>query len=177
MIYAILIDELTISGIDIPFRVGRTPQITLYATINLITNLNSPALVSSPNPTSSEVDNTPVIESDALLPVAQDFAIANPGTSTEQAEVSNDNAEKALHDAGNAVEAMGSYQSWERTIGRIEWVMNSLISIAEVCPLPDSLLPPLDLVLALSVCESSSWATFSYPQGRSSCFVSDEKAH
>lgn len=54
--------------------------------------------------------------------------------------MSNTNAEKALHDAGNAVEAMDCYQRWEQAVGRIEWVMNSLSSIAEVCSLPDSLL-------------------------------------
>jgi hypothetical protein len=40
--------------------------------------------------------------------------------------------EKALHDADDAVKTMDLYNTWDKALGRIRWVMDTIGSIAEV---------------------------------------------
>ena len=56
--------------------------------------------------------------------------IINRPTTDCKAEISP--TEKALHDADNAVKTMDLYNAWDKALGRIRWVMDTIDPIAEV---------------------------------------------
>jgi hypothetical protein len=58
-------------------------------------------------------------------------------TSDTQAEVSSGDAEKAIRSAEIAMKAMNCYDTWGKAVERVQWVMETLSSIAEVFSLPD----------------------------------------
>jgi hypothetical protein len=115
---------------------------TVYLTVSLAANprsstINRPAegadvpsapqhavdlsLATAPTfkPLSASANNLP-IESDALAPPTTDC----------KADISP--TEKALQDADNAVKTMDLYNTWDKALGRIRWVMDTIGPIAEV---------------------------------------------
>ena len=58
-------------------------------------------------------------------------------TSDTQAEVSNDDAKKVIRSAEIAMKAMNCYDTWGKAVERVQWVMETISSIAEVFSLPD----------------------------------------
>jgi len=52
--------------------------------------------------------------------------------SDTQAEVLNANTEKAISSAEIAVGAMNCYDTWEKAVGKMQWVMDSVSPIAQV---------------------------------------------
>ena len=71
-------------------------------------------------------------------------------TSDSQAEVSNYDAEKAIRSAEIAIKAMNCYDTWEKAVERVRWVMTTISPIAEVCSLPDCVVILLILLLLYS---------------------------
>ena len=45
-------------------------------------------------------------------------------------------AKKALRDANDAMKTVNLYDTWDNAVGRINWVMNAVGPVAEVCTLP-----------------------------------------
>jgi hypothetical protein len=55
-----------------------------------------------------------------------------PAPPTKDCKTEISATEKALHDADNAVKTMDLYNTWDKALGRIRWVMDTIGPIAEV---------------------------------------------
>jgi hypothetical protein len=122
--------------------VGTGRPVTLYLTVALGANprsstINRPAEgAAAPSAVQRTVESSlataapasrPLSASTDNLPV-ESGALAPPTTDSE--EISP--AEKALQDADNAMKMMDLYNTWEKALGRVSWVMDTLGPVAGV---------------------------------------------
>ena len=144
-------NQLNISRADIPCVLendaGRsTPPVTLFITI-IIT---PPNLYKSPPSIPTEDDDSPGEEATApapedLLPPSHHQRIETENTPPQSREevspTSTTNPRSALNSADealNRVVPIDRSNTWERAVGRITWVMDTLRPIAEVRVIPFS---------------------------------------
>ena len=69
--------------------------------------------------------------SNPLLPLTDSIIIDGGAPSSPTTEISS--AEKVLHDASVTVKTMNLHDTWHNTFAKIEWVMNVVRPITEVC--------------------------------------------
>jgi len=66
-------------------------------------------------------------------------------------------AKKALHDANDSMKTMSLYDTWDNAVGRINWVMNTVGPVAEVCTLPFFAYPLLSQLPLCSFTRMQRW--------------------
>ena len=147
-------NRLNISRADIPCilendgeEAGRSIQpVTLYITINI----TPPNLYNSPPSIPTEDDDSPAEEAttpgpapEHHLPPSHDQPVGTentiPRSLEEVSPTSIKNPRSALdsaHEALKRIAPIDRSNSWERAVGRIKWVMDTLGPIAEVRVIP-----------------------------------------
>jgi hypothetical protein len=152
------VDQLNITSADIPCVLGNgvggtarsTHPVTLYITVNI----RPPDLYNSPPSIPTDYDDSPAegatspghIQFPAPehpLPLShrQPVEIDNtmpPQSREELSPTSTENPRFALHQADEFIKQIDRSDSWERAVGRIKWVMDTLGPIAEVRIMPFS---------------------------------------
>ena len=151
-------DQLNISRADIPCvlendseEAGRSTQpVTLYINVNITPpNLyNSPPSIPTENDGShAEETTTPgpiqLLDAEHPSPPSHHQRIENentmPRSEEEVSPTSTTNPRSALNladEALNRVVPIDRWNTWERAVGRIKWVMDTLGPIAEVGVIP-----------------------------------------
>ena len=150
--------QLNISHADIPCvlentvgeAVGSTQPVTLYITINI----TPPNLCNSPPCIPTEDDDSPAEEPtipgrtqfpapEHLSPLSHHQPVETgdtmPQNREEVSHTSIKNPRIALHQADEAMQRIVPIEGsniWERAVGRIRWVMDTLGPIAEVRAIP-----------------------------------------
>ena len=147
-------NELNTSRTDIPCvfenNVGEAARSTQAVTLYITLNITPPNLCNSPPSIPTKDDNSPAeeatipvrIQSSApehLLPLShrQPVEIGNtiPQNPEQMLPPRTENPRIALHRADKAMERIvpiGGSNTWERAVGRIKWVMDTLGPIAGV---------------------------------------------
>ena len=151
-------NELNISRADIPCvlenRVGEAVRLTQPVTLYITINVTPPSLCNTPPRIPTEDDDSPaegatipgrtqVPASEHLSPLSHHQPVETGNTMPQSREevspTSIKNPRIALHQADEALERIvpidGS-NTWERAVGRIKWVMDTLGPIAEVRVIP-----------------------------------------
>jgi hypothetical protein len=120
-----------------------TQPVTLYITVNI----TPPNLYNSPPSMPTEDGDSPAEEAtipgciqftapEHLLPLSHhqpvETGIAMPQSREEVSPTSTKNPRFALHRAGEAMKQVDRSNTWERAVGKIKWVMDTLGPIAEV---------------------------------------------
>ena len=121
---------------------GTGGPVTLYLTVALAANprsstINRPAEganVPSAAQHTVELSLATAPTSKPLSASTKNLLIESsaPAPSTTDCKTEISPTEKALHDADNAVKAMDLYNTWDKALGRIRWVMDTIGPIAEV---------------------------------------------
>jgi hypothetical protein len=145
-------NQLNISRADIPCvlengEVARSTQpVTLYITVNVTPpNLyNSPSIPTKDDDSLAEEANKPrriqFPTPEHLLPlwhhqpVETDTTI--PQSREEVSPTSTKKSRFALHRADESMKRIDRSNTWERAVGRIKWVMDTLSPITEVSLIP-----------------------------------------
>jgi hypothetical protein len=149
-----LVDQSNISRADIRCVLGNgvvgaarlTQPVTLYITINI----TPPDLYNSPPSIPARYDDSPAEEAtvperiqfpapEHLLPLSHHQPVETgntvPQSREEVSPANTKNTRSALHRADESIKRIvpidGS-NTWERAVGRIKWVMDTLGPIAEV---------------------------------------------
>ncbi len=135
---------------DVGEAARSTQPVTLYITVNI----TPPNLFNSPPSIPTEDDDSPAEEAtipgriqvpalEHLLPLShhQPFETGNtiPQSPEEMSPTSTKNPRFALDRADEAMErivAIDRSNTWEKAVGRIKWVMDTLGPIAEVRLIP-----------------------------------------
>jgi hypothetical protein len=152
----LLFNQLNVSRADIACVLGNggaarsTQSVTLYITVNI----TSPSLQNSPtvrdNPPAEEATTPGRIQSpvpEHVLPLShhQPVEIGNtmPQSREDVPPTSTKDPHLALHQAGESMKRIvpidGS-NTWEKAVGRVKWVMDTLGPIAEVRVYPSDVL-------------------------------------
>ncbi len=177
-------------------KAGQSIQpVTLYVTVTVWANIAPPILLNSPLNIPTEDDDSPAEEAtkpsmdpdsggpiqstapEPLLP-PPDHLPVETGTPLPhgQAEMApTEDPLVALHRADEAmrrIDPIDQSNTWERAVGRIKWVMDTLGPIAEVRAMSFclSLTEPTSLSV-FPVCKDGAWSAFSDPQGTSFCVI------
>jgi hypothetical protein len=146
-----LFNQLSISCADIPCvlgnGVGRAARSTQPVTLHITVNITPPNLYNSPPRIPTEDDNSPAEEATILGPIQfstpehllslshhQPVETGNtiPQGQEEMSPTSTKNPRFALHRADESIKPIDRSNTWERAVGRIKWVMDTLGPIAEV---------------------------------------------
>ena len=79
------------------------------------------------------MDSSRAIVSSTLKPLMplKDCLLVDSGTPSPAAEILS--AKKALRDASGVMKTMNLHDTWRNTFTKIEWVMNVVSPITEVC--------------------------------------------
>jgi hypothetical protein len=123
-----------------------TQPVTLYITVNI----TPPNLYNSPPSIPTEDDDSPAEEatipgriqlptSEHLLPLSHRQHVKTGNTMPQSRPTSTKNPRFALHRADKAMERIvptDRLNTWERAVGRIKWVMDTLGPIAGVRVMP-----------------------------------------
>jgi hypothetical protein len=127
-------NQLNISRVDIPCilenDVGEAARSMQLITLHITVNITPPHLYKSPPSIPTKDDNSP----------AEDATI--PGRIQFREEMSLTNTKNPRSDLRRADEYMeriapiGLLNTWERAVGRMKWVMDTLNPIAEVRVMP-----------------------------------------
>jgi hypothetical protein len=145
-------NQLNISRADIPCVLENgeaarsTEPVTLYITINVTPpNLcNSPSIPTKDDDSLAEEANIPrriqFPTPEHLLPLShyQPVETSNtiPQSREEMSHTSTKNPRFALYQADESMKRIDGSNTWEGTVGRIKWVMDTLGPIAEVRVMP-----------------------------------------
>ena len=148
-------NQLNISRADIPCvlendfgEAARSTQpVTLYITINITPNLcNSPPCIPTEDGDSPAEEATiqgRIQFPEHLLPASHHQPVETgntmPQSQEEMSSTSTRNPRFALHRADetmNRIVPIDRSNTWERAVGRIKWVMDTLGPIAEVRVIP-----------------------------------------
>jgi hypothetical protein len=147
-------NQLNISRTDIPCVLGNdvgeaarsTQPVTLYLTVNI----TSPNLYNSPPSIPTNDDHSPAEEAtipgriqfpvpEHLLPLSHHQPAETGSTMPQSQEELSPTSAKNLHRADEVMKQVfpiDESDTWERAVGRIKWVMDTLGPIAEVRVLP-----------------------------------------
>jgi hypothetical protein len=151
-------NQLNISPADIPCvlenDVGEAARSTQPVILYITVNITSPNLYNSPPCIPTEDDDSPAEEATIpgriqfpapqhLLPSSQYQPVETGNTMPQSREevspTSTKNPRIALHRAGESMKQIvptDRSNAWERAVGRIKWVMDTLRPIAEVRVMP-----------------------------------------
>ena len=170
-------DQLNISREDIPCvlgnGVGGTARSTHPVTLHVTINIRPPSLDNAP-PSIPTHDDPPAEEAtlpgqvqfpgpEHRLPLSHHHPVETGNTMPQsQQELSprTKNPRFALHRADESMKLVDRSNSWERAVGRIKWVMDTLGPIAEVRIMPLLFPWPLaELTSALRFHHSQRWRT------------------
>ena len=146
------------------------------ATLELTITLSSNPTITADNPITNEADNQPAegvtapsvahtVESSlavagstpkSLSPSAGSLPIES-GTPAPPTAAEMSSAKKALHDANDAMKTINLYDTWDKAVGRINWVMNTVGPVAEVYTLPFFAYPLLSQLPLCSFIRMQRW--------------------
>jgi len=148
-------NQLNISRADIPCvlenDVGEAARSSQPATLYITANITPPDPCNSPPCIPTEDDDSPAEDAtitghiqfptpEHLPPLShhQPVEIGNimPQSQEEMSSTSTNSPHPALHQADEAMKWIDRSNTWERAVGRMKWVMDTLGPIAEVRLMP-----------------------------------------
>jgi hypothetical protein len=147
-------NQLNISCTDIPCvlenDVGQAAQSTQPVMLHIMVNITPPDLYNSPPRIPTKDDDSPAKEAtilgciqfptpEHLLPLSDHQPIETDNTMPQSQEEMSPTSSKNLHQADEVMKQIvpiDRSDTWERAIGRIKWVMDTLGPIAEVRVMP-----------------------------------------
>jgi hypothetical protein len=143
-------NQLNISRTDIPCvlenDVGQVARSTQLLTLHITVNITPSDLYNSPPRIPTEDDGSPAEEATIpgriqfptpkhLLPLSDHQPVGTGNTMPQSQEEMSPTSSKNLHRADEVMKQIVSIDqsdTWERAVGRIKWVMDTLGPIAEV---------------------------------------------